>query len=146
MFDEQKIREQGTRDGVTHYATGVAIFRNGKLLVARREANDFLGGVYELPGGGVDDGETITGGAIREAFEETRLVVSRILGKFEGFDYQTDSKPKVRQINFKVEVEPGEVVLEPSEHDEYRWISVEDIDELETTDLMKRCLHRAFAQ
>jgi 8-oxo-dGTP diphosphatase len=143
-INEQTIRAEADKDGITHFATGIAVFRGGKLLVARREASDYLGGVYELPGGGVDDGETITEGAIRETLEETGLLVTKILGTFEGFDYQTDTKPNVRQINFKVAVKPGEVRLEPTEHDEYKWISENEIDALPTTDVMKACLHTAF--
>jgi 8-oxo-dGTP diphosphatase len=143
-FDEEATRKHAIDDGVTHFATGIAIFRDGKLLVARREVNDYLGGVYELPGGGVDEGETITEGAIRETYEETGLVVAKVLGTFEGFDYRTNSKPKVRQINFKVEVEPGDVKLEPNEHDDYQWITEDEIAQLKTTDVMKDCLRSAF--
>ena len=144
LIDEQAVRDLAAKDGVTHFATGIAIFRGGKLLVTRRVADDFLGGMYELPGGGVDEGETMTQGAVRETLEETGLKVSQVIGTFEGFDYQTNSKPKVRQINFKVEVEPGDVVLEPTEHDEYRWITLEDIEDLPTTELMKTCLRLAL--
>jgi len=146
MFDEQAVRDKAKADGVTHFATGVAVFRDGRLLVVRRAAHDSLGGVYELPGGGVDEGETITDGAIREALEETGLRVRRITGVFEGFDYQTGTKPHVRQCNFIVSVESGEVVLEPNEHDDYRWISEDEIAALETTDEMKQCLRAAFKQ
>ena len=55
------------------------------------------------------------------------VVVTEILGTFEGFDYQTATKPKVRQINYKVAVAPGEVRLEPTEHDTYQWITEADI-------------------
>jgi 8-oxo-dGTP diphosphatase len=61
---EEEIREQAAKDGVTHFATGVAVVRGGKLLVVRRSAGDTLGGYYELPGGGVDDSETLVQGAI----------------------------------------------------------------------------------
>jgi len=144
VINEQAVRRQAAQDGITHFATGIAIFRDGKLLVVRRVPEDTLGGVYELPGGGVDEGETITQGAIRETFEETGLTVHRVTGAFEGFDYQTSTKPKVRQLNFKVEVEPGDVMLEPTEHDEYRWIFEDEVADLGTTDVMKDCLYRAF--
>jgi 8-oxo-dGTP diphosphatase len=142
---EEEFRRQAHADGVTHFATGLAVVRDEKILVARRVAHDYLGGVYELPGGGVDEGETLIEGATREAKEETGLTVSSIVCTFPGFDYGTGSKQKVRQINFLVEVEPGEVVLEPNEHDEYQWITEDDIDTLGTTDEMKLCLHNAFA-
>ena len=139
------FRQQAAEDAVTHFATGVAVFRDGKLLVVRRVADDFLGGLYELPGGGVDDGETIAQGAVRELLEETGLSVTEIVSEFAGFDYATKTKPRVRQINYKVLVAPGEVVLEPTEHDEYRWITATDIEGLHTSDLMRDCLRAAFA-
>ena len=145
-LDEPAIRKQAPADGVTHFATGVAVFENNKLLVVRRVAtDDFLGGEWELPGGGVDFGETITQGAIRELFEETGLRVGSIDGTFAGFDYTTPTKPKVRQINFKVTAKTGDIRLEPTEHDEYRWIEANDIPSLHTNAVMQSCLHAAFA-
>lgn len=118
-FQENSFRQKAKADGVTHISTGVAIFRDGKILMARRSNADYLGGVYELPGGGVDEGEIITDGAIREIKEETGLTVSKIVAMFVGFDYSTDRKPYVRQVNVLVEVEPGEVILSPAQHDDF---------------------------
>jgi len=49
----------------------VAVMTEGKILLTKRE--DFE--VWCLPGGGVEDGETLAEGAIREAKEETGLDV-----------------------------------------------------------------------
>ena len=54
MIDEDSIRQKAKEDRVTHFATGIAVFKDGKLLVVRRVAHDdFLAGEWELPGGGV---------------------------------------------------------------------------------------------
>jgi 8-oxo-dGTP diphosphatase len=144
--DEQATRAQATKDGVTHFVTGVAIFRDDQLLIVRRVKEDYLGGVYELPGGGVDADESFMEGAAREALEETGLVVTKIIGTFPGFDYSTTTKPKVRQLNYLVTVAPGTVTLEPSEHDHYRWIDEKDVETMtDTTDKMAVCLRDAFA-
>lgn len=45
-----------------------AVFRGGKLLIARRTKPPFL---WSLPGGAVEWGETLAEAAIREAREET---------------------------------------------------------------------------
>lgn len=146
MIDEATIRQQAVADNVTHFATGIAVLRDGKLLVVRRvEEDDTLGGEWELPGGGVDPGETIEQSTARELLEETGLEVDTVLGTFNGFDYTTPKKPKVRQINFKVTVKPGDVKLEPTEHDAYRWISLEDIPSLEATEEMQICLRDALS-
>ena len=136
--------EQANRDGVTHISTGVAIVRDGKILMVRRAEGDFLGGNFELPGGGVDEGETITEGAIREVKEETGLTVSKIVTTFAGFDYSTDRKPHVRQINFIVEVTPSEVTLDPKEHDDFIWVDTHNLDDIKMSTNMRQCLKTAF--
>ena len=143
MINEVTLIQKAYKEGVTHFTTGVAVFMDDKLLVVRREAHDAdLGGAWELPGGGVDDGETIQQGAIRELKEETNLDVDEILGTFEGFDYATSRKPKARQFNFKVSVKLGEIIL--TEHDMFKWITESDIAELNTNFVMQECLKRAF--
>ena len=143
MLNESEIRLKAEADGVTHFTTGIAVFRNGKLLVARRSGDDEdLAGEWELPGGGMDAGETVLDGAVRELFEETGLKVSKVISTFEGFDYTTPKKPKARQFNFRVLVKPGNIQL--SEHDAYQWITVDDVPSLKTNKVMEDCLFDAF--
>ncbi|MCM6776997.1 NUDIX domain-containing protein [Nocardia sp. CDC159] len=119
---ERKLRQQARSAGIDHFVVGVAVFRERKLLVVRRVADDWQGGMYELPGGGVEAGETFAECVARELFEETGLRVRRIVDVVGGFDYATRTKARVRKYSFVVEVEPGEVALAPGEHDEFRWI------------------------
>lgn len=144
ITSEEQIRQQAAKDGVTHFATGVAVFKNGRLLVVRRDISNSFGGHYELPGGKVDQGETIEQSAIRELYEETGLRVAKVLRVFSGMDYTTQTKPKVRQINFLAEAEAANVTLS-HEHDHYRWITQDDIAGLVTTDEVKSCLRQVFA-
>lgn len=144
MINEGAVRQQAALDGVTHLATGVAVVNDNMVLAVRRVAHDdTLPGEWELPGGGVDADETIEQGAARELYEETGLEIDKIIGTFEGFDYTTPNKPKVRQINFKVTVKHGDIRL--TEHDMYRWIIADDIPALKTNSVMEACLYRAFA-
>jgi 8-oxo-dGTP diphosphatase len=140
IFSEEDFRVQTKADGITHISTGVAISREGKILMVRRVADDFPGGMYELPGGGVDGGETIIEGAIREALEETGLTVSKVITTFQGFDYSTNKKPSVRQVNFLVEVEPGDIVLDPKEHDNFVWVDKTNFSNLIMSDSMRKCV------
>ncbi len=141
---EQELRRQAIADGITHLSTGVAVVSGGKVLAVRRAASDFLGGSYELPGGGIEPGETFHAAVIREVKEETGLDVTEVLGMFPGFDYTTPNKPSVRQYNFLVRTSHAHVVLSP-EHDQYAWLAqVSDIDQLDTTGLMKRCMGDAL--
>ena len=143
MVDEYAIREKAAKEGITHISTGVAIIRDGKVLLVRRSINDFLGGYYELPGGGVDYGETIEEAAMREIKEETGLLTSRVITTFKGFDYSTNKKPRVRQINLLIEVKPGEVKLS-NEHDDFLWAKEEDLNNIKITESMSGCIKDAF--
>lgn len=127
---EQQLRSEARRDGIAHFVVGVAVFREGRLLVVRRVADDYHGGMYELPGGGVESGETFAECVERELLEETGLRLRAVLDFLGGFDYATRTKSKVRKYSFVVEAEPGHVVLAPGEHDAFAWIDAGALDEL----------------
>lgn len=55
-------------------AAGVLVIRGDKILAFRRVKNDGYQG-YGVPGGKVDDGETLFDAACRECLEETGLTV-----------------------------------------------------------------------
>jgi 8-oxo-dGTP diphosphatase len=127
---EQQLRSEARRDGIEHFVVGVAVFRERRLLVVRRVADDYHGGMYELPGGGVEAGETFAECVERELLEETGLRLRAVLDFLGGFDYATRTKSKVRKYSFVVEAEPGDVVLAPGEHDAFAWIDAGALDEL----------------
>lgn len=54
-------------------AASVAIFREGRVLLAAR-GRPPARGVFSLPGGKVEPGESLTEAALREVLEETGLV------------------------------------------------------------------------
>ncbi len=140
MIDEEKEKARAKADGIEKFATGVAVLKGGKVLVVRRVPNDYLGGMYELPGGSVDPGESIDEGAKRELLEETGLVATELVATFGGFDYKTPKPTSVRQFNFVANVEDFEVKLDPDEHDEYKWVGLAELESLQTTDVMRRVI------
>ena len=56
------------------------IFRGGKLLIAQRQAEAHLGGLWEFPGGKLEPGESFEQCLIREIREElgAEIVVGRL--------------------------------------------------------------------
>lgn len=135
ILSDDAFRRQAARDGITHLSTGVAIVQGHQVLMVRRARakGDFMAGNFELPGGGVEPGEDLETSARREVKEETGLTVREVVRRFEGFDYSTDRKPKVRQLNFLVEVTPGEVLLDPREHDAYTWVDATNLAAVTTS-------------
>ena len=72
MSNADNARTYPTRP---YLAVSAAIFRNGRVLIVRR-ARPPAHGLYTLPGGGVELGETLEGAIIREVREETGLEIA----------------------------------------------------------------------
>ena len=99
---EAVLRRQAKADDITHLSTGIAIIRDGKVLAVRRAAGDYLGGNYELPGGGIESGETFEEAVKREAREETGLEVTQVLGMFPCYGGKYDCPAVVRARQLRV--------------------------------------------
>jgi len=82
---------------------------------------------------------------MREVKEETGLVPSKVITTFKGFDYTTDKKPLVRQVNLIIEAKPGEVKLS-AEHDDFLWANKNDLGSIKITENMVDCVNDAFAK
>jgi ADP-ribose pyrophosphatase YjhB (NUDIX family) len=72
MSNTDNARTYPTRP---YLAVSAAIFRDGQVLIVRR-ARPPAHGLYTLPGGGVELGETLEGAIMREVREETGLEIA----------------------------------------------------------------------
>ncbi|KAG0637318.1 NUDIX hydrolase domain-like protein [Tuber brumale] len=130
---------------VTFLAVGAFLFRKSQLtdapltlLLIRRAVGELsFPGLWEIPGGGVEPYETILDAVVREVKEETGLVVGKITQCYDVDDFKGwRSGSAIRKWQFEVEIEgEGEevVVLDPAEHDEFRWVREEEVQELAIT-------------
>ena len=50
------------------------VHRDGRYLIARRRESAHLGGMWEFPGGKIEPGETPAQAALRELWEECRVI------------------------------------------------------------------------
>ncbi|WP_436738478.1 NUDIX hydrolase [Streptomyces sp. BBFR102] len=109
-------------DGITKHVVGAVIPNaEGRVLLLHRAADDYLGGLWELPSGGVDAGETLTEALHREVTEETGLTVT-VIGEYLGhFDYLSKSGKQTRQFNFTADVTHESDTVKLSEHDGHLW-------------------------
>ncbi|MEV4438944.1 NUDIX domain-containing protein [Streptomyces sp. NPDC049577] len=92
---------------------------DGRVLLLHRPADDYLGGLWELPSGGVEPGETLIEALRREVAEETGLTVAEVGNYLGHFDYRSGSGRRTRQYNFTATA--IEQTVQPSEHDAYQW-------------------------
>ena len=60
---------------IVHVAVGVIVGDDGKIFIAKRPDKVHQGGLWEFPGGKVDEGETIQQALVRELREELAIEV-----------------------------------------------------------------------
>ena len=71
---------------IPHFqVTAAVIWREGKVLLAKRPASGLLGGMWEFPGGKIQPGETYQQALAREIVEEldTEILVGEQIGVFK---------------------------------------------------------------
>ena len=117
------------------YPVAVHLFflRSEQVLLLRRCNTGWRDGEYSVPAGHVEQGETVTEAAIREALEETgvaldpaQLEVAHVMHR-AGDDGQGGQRPEDERIDFflRVRAWPGEPVnAEPEKCDDLRWAAV----------------------
>jgi A/G-specific adenine glycosylase len=74
---EEAFPTRSPRRAIPHYDVSAAILprKDGHVLVARRELDDFLGGLWEFPGGKREEGEDLAECLVREMQEELGIEV-----------------------------------------------------------------------
>ncbi len=75
--EQEELPVRRPRKRTPHYdvAAAVTIDTDGRVLVAQRNADDMLGGLWEFPGGKREDGETLPECLVREMREELDVEV-----------------------------------------------------------------------
>ncbi|MCG8338229.1 MAG: A/G-specific adenine glycosylase [Proteobacteria bacterium] len=106
-----------------HIAVGVVI-KDKKLLITRRAEKGLLGGLWEFPGGKLENNEEPNKACIREIKEETGLDVTTV--EHLATVKHAYSHFKIKMDVFICDFVSGEVELSgPTDH---RWIAPELID------------------
>jgi len=130
-----------------YLAVSAAIIRDGKLLIVRR-ARPPAHGLFTLPGGGVEVGETLHEAVIREVREETGLTIAPLglAGYREAIARDRDGRIERHFVilPFAARWLAGEVVLN-DELAEARWLAPAELAGLKTTEGLADIVRAAFA-
>ena len=133
------LENRAKDDGIKKIVVGAVITNdNDEILLMKRKEDDFMGGIFEIPGGNAEDGEGIYEVLEREIKEETNFDLKRVISYINYFDYLSGSGKRSRQFNFKVEVTGGPIIL--TEHDTYGWVNLDEIETQNVSDAVKESL------
>jgi 8-oxo-dGTP diphosphatase len=112
-------------EGKKVVVTAAVIERDGRILVARRRPGLIAGGLWEFPGGKLEDGEEPRRGLERELAEELGVAAKAgehlcsvpFNGPFRSFEL----------VVFRVELLSDDLRL--TDHDEIAWLAPVEMDE-----------------
>lgn len=127
MNDDAVIAAKFRRSGTTPTRVTAAILvENARLLLARRPGDDPLAGLWELPGGKIEAGESPEQCLARELAEECGLRVT--VGNHFATSHYRYPHIDVHLEAYWIDSWSGQLALRA--HDEYRWVSAEELDGL----------------
>lgn len=101
------------------------IVEDGRLFLARRPIGDSLAGMWELPGGKIEPGETPQGCIERELVEELQMrstagdAIASVIYQYDHGIIELIAVPAVRDSGFELRF-----------HDACTWAAAEELDRL----------------
>ena len=107
----------------------ILVNTEGNILFLRRSDKVSRPHGWDLPGGGVDKGESPQNAALREVKEETGLEVSN-LRILTTYLINTDKQDDLI-IGYVADVEDEVVKIIGWEHEDSRWVSLDELGELD---------------
>ena len=127
-------------------AVSAAIIRDGRVLVARRARGPAYG-IWTMPGGVVEAGETLIEALKREIEEETAMIVDPVvLAGHREVVVRDDDKRVSRHfiiMCFAARWISGEPQLN-DELAEARWLKLDELSSLQTTEGLAEIVAAAF--
>jgi 8-oxo-dGTP diphosphatase len=125
-----------------HVAVGAVVFKENKVLLVKRD-NPPGKGLWAIPGGRVQLGETLQGAAEREIREETGVIIRAKDPVYANDVIERDTHGRIRFHYVIVDLLADYVSGEPnpgSDACDARWIAHRELDELPLSTNTKKFL------
>lgn len=105
--------------------TAAILAKNGKILIAKRKADDHQAGKWEFPGGTVEQNETPQACLKREMKEEFGIGIS--VEEYIGESIYHYEHEAIQLLAYRAHWNSGELVL--NDHADYRWVPAKQLAE-----------------
>jgi 8-oxo-dGTP diphosphatase len=114
-------------DAALHVVAAI-ILADNRVLACRRSPDKVSAGMWEFPGGKVDPGESPEDAIVREIQEELSLEL-KVLKPYDSSD--TFVGETLIRLQTIVCTPQGQFAESSTDHDEFRWLSVEQLMSVE---------------
>ncbi len=123
------------------------------LLIQRAPKDDSLPGFWELPSGGIDEGENMETSVIREVKEESGIDISNeglklVDSESYSFTKENGDIKNVTETTYLVSLDNTPEVILSDEHVNYQWVSLLELEDVfeDKEDLIYKRVNRIFKQ
>lgn len=127
---------------------GALIFDESARILLVERGREPLRGLWSLPGGGVETGETLSSAVAREVLEETGLVVEPgpAVEIFERIMPDDQGRPEYHYVlvDFICRITSGALVPGDDVSD-VRWTAMQDLPSVRLTEGTLRVIEKAYA-
>lgn len=106
------------------YTANLITVKNNKILLVKRNLDKEEGGLWSLPGGTKEDGETLKNTLIREIHEELKVRAEKVLF-FKT--YKRESQSKVVIASYFMATTKGHIKLNKKELSDYKWFVFSEV-------------------
>lgn len=120
------------------------IIRDGKLLLLEREKSGYMGGLWDLPGGKLDNQEEPIEAARRELREEANLIGEEFveIAHYSNADAQNDNS-RFHTVTFEVaEKDSSREVQLSDEHPRFCWVDAREFTKLPVVWYVRRVVEQ----
>ena len=105
--------------------TAAILEKDGKILIARRKADDHQAGKWEFPGGTLESDETPQACLQREMREEFGIDIA--VGRYFGESVYEYDHGTIRLMAYHASWASGDINL--NDHADFRWVAPEQLSE-----------------
>lgn len=108
-------------------AKAVILNADGNVLLLRRSPTDKRRpGHWDFPGGGIERGEELTSGVVREVREETGLAIPRsdFTLVYAATKPWQPTRESITRLLFVAQLHGDAAIKLSFEHDDFRWVDV----------------------
>ena len=107
--------------------TAAIMIEDGRVFIAQRHPDDFMGGKWEFPGGKIDPGETPEICLQRELHEELGILAD--VHDMFAVSQHTYPDRAVELLAYTVSIREGRITLH--EHSDARWVAIRELREFD---------------
>ncbi|MBI2663237.1 NUDIX domain-containing protein [Candidatus Woesearchaeota archaeon] len=114
------------------------------LIVKRKEDEEIHGGKWMLPGGKLEEDESLFDALKREILEETGIEIENEKEYINDYIFERPTGELTLGMTFLIRAINDDVKLNMKEYDDFAWIATEELDEYDYLEYIKPEIDKAF--